>query len=160
MEVLRGPIFVMAIIKRRGKMKEIRTEIDIQASPEKVWQVLTALDKYPEWNPFLHHASGRAEPGGKVDVTFKYGSKDMTLHCGVIKYEPNHEISWRYHVGLPFLYQGEHIFTIETSGNDKVHFIDREVFTGLLVSFMVNEKDNAGFKSMDQALKTRAEGIK
>ena len=29
-------------------MKELRTEIVIDASPEKVWQVLTDLDRYPE----------------------------------------------------------------------------------------------------------------
>jgi hypothetical protein len=141
-------------------MKEIRTEIDIKASPEKVWQVLTTLDRYPEWNPFLHHAIGKAELGGKVEVTFKFGSRDMTLHCVVIELEPNHEITWRYHVVAPFLYRGDHIFTIEPASDGKVHFVDREVFTGLLVPFLVDEKDVAGFESMDQALKTRAETIK
>jgi uncharacterized protein YndB with AHSA1/START domain len=34
-------------------MKELRTEIEIQATPDKVWQVLTSLDKYPEWNPLV-----------------------------------------------------------------------------------------------------------
>jgi hypothetical protein len=138
-------------------MKEIRTEIDIQATPAKVWLILTALDKYPEWNPFLHHAIGKAEMGGKVDVVFKYGSKDMTLHCVVTRFEPGRELSWRYHIGLPFLYHGEHIFTIEKKGNDKVHFVDREVFTGLLVPFLVNEKDRSGFEAMDKALKIEAE---
>jgi uncharacterized protein YndB with AHSA1/START domain len=42
-------------------MKEIRSEIEIQASPEKVWKILTDLDKYQEWNPFLHHAGGKTE---------------------------------------------------------------------------------------------------
>ena len=138
-------------------MKEIRSEIDIKASAEKVWQVLTALDRYPEWNPFLHHAIGKAELGAKVDVIFKYGSKDMTLHCTVIIVEPNHELRWRYHVGLPFLYQGEHCFVLEPTGKGQVHFIDKEIFTGLLIPFMVNENDKAGFEAMDQALKVRAE---
>ena len=53
-------------------MKELRTEIEIQATPDKVWQVLTSLDKYPEWNPFIHHAIGKAKVGEKVDITFRY----------------------------------------------------------------------------------------
>jgi hypothetical protein len=138
-------------------MKEIRAEIDIQASPEKVWQVLTALDKYPEWNPFLHHAIGKAELGAKVDVTFKSGSKDMTLHCIVTKVEPNHELRWRYHVGFPFLFQGEHCFVMEPAGDNLTHFIDKEIFTGLLIPFMVNENDRGGFEAEDKALKARAE---
>jgi hypothetical protein len=138
-------------------MKEIRAEIDIQASAEKVWQILTDLDKYPEWNPFLHHAIGKAELGAKVEVIFKFGSKDMTLHCKVVKVEPNHELRWRYHVGAAFLYQGEHCFTIEPAGDTQVHFIDREIFTGLLIPFMVKEDDRGGFEAMDQALKARVE---
>jgi hypothetical protein len=138
-------------------MKEIRAEIDILATPERVWQVLTALDKYPEWNPFLHHAVGKVELGAKVEVIFKYGSKDMTLHCMVVKVEPNHELRWRYHVGASFLYQGEHCFTIEPAGDNRVHFIDREVFTGILIPFMVKENDTTGFEAEDKALKARAE---
>jgi hypothetical protein len=98
-------------------MKEIRAEIDIQASAGKVWRVLTDLDKYHEWNPFLHHVSGKAELGAKVDVTFKSGSKDMTLHCVVTRVEPNRELRWIYHLGLPFLFQGEHCFVLEPAGD-------------------------------------------
>jgi hypothetical protein len=138
-------------------MKEIRSDIEIHASADKIWQVLTALDKYTEWNPFLHHASGSVELGEKVDVTFKYGSKDMTLHCTVTKNDPNHELRWKYHVGLPFLYQGEHCFVIEPAGDNLVRFIDKEIFTGLLIPFMVNENDRGDFEAMDKALKARAE---
>jgi hypothetical protein len=141
-------------------MKELRTEIEIQTSPDKVWQILTALEKYPEWNPFIHHAPGKAEVGGKVDITFKSGTKEMTLHCTVIKVEPNRELRWRYYVGLPFLFQGEHSFIIEPAGEKRVRFIDREIFTGLLVPLQAKDIDTNsrhGFARMDQALKERAE---
>jgi uncharacterized protein YndB with AHSA1/START domain len=32
-------------------MKEIHTEIEINASAEKVWRVLTDFAAYSEWNP-------------------------------------------------------------------------------------------------------------
>jgi len=31
-------------------MKQLRTEIKIKASPEKIWAVLTDFAKYPDWN--------------------------------------------------------------------------------------------------------------
>jgi uncharacterized protein YndB with AHSA1/START domain len=34
-------------------MKEIYTEIEINASAEEVWHVLTDFGAYPEWNLFL-----------------------------------------------------------------------------------------------------------
>jgi hypothetical protein len=141
-------------------MKELRTEIEIQASPEKVWQILTDLDKYPDWNPFIHHATGKAKVSEKVDITFRSGSKDMTLHCTVIKAEPNRELCWKYHVILPGLWSGEHSFTIEPIGAGQVRFIDKEIFTGLLIPLQAKDIDTNSrhdFEEMDKALKARAE---
>ena len=141
-------------------MKELRTEIEIQAAPDTVWQILTSLDKYPEWNPFIHHAIGLAQVGEKVDILFKSGSKEMTLHCKVVKAEPNKELRWKYHVALPILFSGEHSFIIEQVESNKVRFIDREIFNGILVSSQAKDIDTnskQGFEAMDQALKARAE---
>ena len=141
-------------------MKELRTEIEIQASPDKVWQVLTNLDKYPDWNPLIHRATGTAKVGEKVDIAVSSGSKEMTLHCTVVKVEPNKELRWKYHVILPGLFRGEHSFTIEPTGKNKVRFVDREVFNGLLVFSQAKDIDTnsrQGFEAMDKALKIKAE---
>jgi hypothetical protein len=141
-------------------MKELRTEIEIQATPDKVWQVLTNLDKYTEWNPFIHHAIGTAKVGEKVDITFRSGSKDMTLHCTVVRVEPNRELCWKYHVILPSLWSGEHSFTIEPMGANQVRFIDVEIFNGLLIPLQAKDIDTNSrrdFEAMDKALKARAE---
>ena len=143
-------------------MKELRTEIEIHASPEKVWQILTDLDKYPEWNPFIHHAIGKAKTGEKVNITFRSGSKDMTLHCKVLNVEPNKELCWQYHVLLPGLFSGEHHFIIESMGINDVRFIDCEIFSGLLVPLQAKDIDTnsrRGFEEMDKALKARAERL-
>ena len=141
-------------------MKVLCTEIEIRATPDKVWQVLTNLDKYPEWNPFIHRATGKATVGEKVDITFTSGSKEMTLHCTVIKVEPNKELCWKYHVALPVLFSGEHSFIIEQVESSKIRFIDREKFSGLLVQTQAKDIDTnskQGFEAMDKALKARAE---
>ncbi len=141
-------------------MKELHTEIEIQASPEKVWQVLTDLANYPEWNPFIHHAIGKAEVDETVDIDFQPDSKGLKLHCTVVKAEPHRELCWKYHVILPGLFRGEHSFTIEPLGADRVRFIDREIFNGLLVPLQAKDIDTnsrRGFEEMDKALKARAE---
>jgi hypothetical protein len=141
-------------------MKELVTEIEIQAAPEKVWQILTGLDQWLVWNPFIHPAIGKAQVGEKVDITVRSGSREMTLHCTVVKAEPNRELCWKYHVILPGLFRGEHSFTIEPMGANKVRFIDREIFNGLLVPLQAKDIDansRHGFEEMDKALKSRAE---
>jgi hypothetical protein len=141
-------------------MKELRTEIKINAPAEKVWKILTDLDKYPEWNPFIHHAIGKVESGEKVAITFLKGKKDMTLHCKVTRLVPNKELSWEYKVIHPGLWYGEHSFTIEPEGDNRARFIDIEVFTGLLIPFRSRDIDTNSrrdFEAMDKALKERAE---
>ena len=40
--------------------KEIKTEILINATPEKVWSILTSFDNYPNWNPFIKSITVRS----------------------------------------------------------------------------------------------------
>ena len=141
-------------------MKELRTEIVINASPEKVWQVLTDLDRYPEWNPFICHAIGKVKIGEPVDIDFQPDSQGLKLHCTVDRNQPNRELSWKYHVTHPLLFRGEHIFTIEPLGENSVRFTDCEEFNGLLVFTQAKDIDTntkRGFEAMDKALKARAE---
>jgi hypothetical protein len=141
-------------------MKEIRTEIEIQASPEKVWQTISDLEKWTEWNPFIHHVLGKAKVGEAVDITVTSEPKDMILHCTVIRSEPNEELCWKYYVAAPFLFRGEHSFIIEKVEGGKVRFIDREICNGWLVFTQAKNMDTKtkrGFEQMDKALKERAE---
>jgi hypothetical protein len=100
--------------------------------------------------------------GEAVDITFRSASKEMTLHCTVIKAEPNRELCWKYHVILPGLFRGEHSFVIEPMGPNRLRFVDRETFNGLLVPLQakdIDTKSRRGFEEMDKALKARAEQV-
>jgi hypothetical protein len=140
-------------------MKEVRSEIEIQASPEKVWQILTDFDSWSEWNPFLYRASGTAGLGEQVDISFQGpGSKETSLCCTIQTLEQGRQWMWSFHAIAPFLFRGEHSFAIEPVDGDHVRFVQREVFKGLLVPFLVKEADTLlGYRAMDEALKNRAE---
>jgi hypothetical protein len=47
---------------------ELTTSVDIDASPERVWQVLTDLPAYAEWNPFITEADGAVVVGERLTV--------------------------------------------------------------------------------------------
>lgn len=142
-------------------MKEIHTEIEIHATPEKVWQALSDLEHWSDWNPFIYRAIGKAGLGEKVDIAFKNGAKEMVLHCTVTGLEPNRELRWKYRIGHPALWSGEHSMRIAPAGEGGARFIDREVINGLLIPLLVKDKDadksRRDFESMDQALKKQAE---
>jgi hypothetical protein len=142
-------------------MKELRSEIEINASAERVWHVLTDFASFPQWNPFIRHASGEPKAGERLEVTIQpSGARGMTLHPTVLKTELNCELRWLGRLRIPGLFDGEHIFTIERLDADRVRFTQREIFTGLLVPLRGHHLDTdtrRGFKEMNQALKKRAE---
>ena len=84
----------------------------------------------------------------------------MTFRPTVLKAEPNRELRWIGRLLIPGLFDGEHIFNIEPLGTNRVRFVQREIFTGLLVPLFAKGLDTdtqRGFEEMNQALKVRAE---
>jgi hypothetical protein len=142
-------------------MKELRTEIKIQASAEQVWQILTDFASFPQWNPFIRQAKGEAKAETRLEIYIQpSGTKGMTFKPLVLNAEPNRELRWLGHLLMSGLFDGEHIFTIETLEPNHVRFIQHEIFTGLLVPLFASKLDSdtrRGFEEMNHALKARAE---
>ena len=142
-------------------MKELRTEITINGSAARVWDVLTDLDSFHEWNPFLRRASGVVRVGEKLNVYMKPpGGMGMSFKPNVVKAEPNREFRWVGHLGIPGIFDGEHIFEIEPDGDASCSLVQREQFRGILVPMMlamVSKSTLRGFNEMNQALKSRVE---
>jgi hypothetical protein len=142
-------------------MKELRTEIEIQATAERVWQLLTDFASFPQWNPFIRRANGEVRAGARLQVHIQpSGASGMTFQPTVLKAEPNRELRWLGRLVIPGLFDGEHIFTIEPVGEGRVRFTQREIYTGLLVPLLARGLDTntrRGFEEMNQALKARAE---
>jgi hypothetical protein len=141
-------------------MKENRNEIELQATPKQVWQVLTDLDKYSEWNPLLYLGTGNIELGETVEVSAKTATKNMKFTCKVTEVEPYSKFAWSFHVIHPLIFRGKHIFQIDSIGEHKVKFIDREQFWGLLLPMQARDLQTNGLSAMidmGEALKKKLE---
>ncbi len=142
-------------------MKSIHTEIEIKASAEKVWSILTDFEHYGDWNPFIQKISGEAIKGGKLKAELHLpNSKPMTFKPTCLAAEENVEFRWLGHLLIPGIFDGEHIFKIKSIGENHVKFVQSENFKGILVGMMwksINEKTVQGFEIMNRALKERAE---
>jgi hypothetical protein len=142
-------------------MKELHSQIEINASAERVWHLLTDFASYPQWNPFIRRISGEPTTGERLQVRLEPPeSRGITLRPKVLTAEPNHQLRWLGHLFVPGLFDGEHSFVIQPLGEDRVRFVQREAFRGLLVPLLARSLDNStlgGFEEMNQALKERAE---
>jgi len=109
-------------------MKQIRSEIEIDAPAERVWTMLTDFQAFSEWNPFVRRASGEVETGARLDVYIKPpGGMGMSFHPTVLKAETDKELRWLGHFILPGLFDGEHFFRIEPSEDSRVQFVQGEL---------------------------------
>lgn len=141
-------------------MKLIETQIQIKASPERVWAILTDLDKYPEWNPFIKSAKGEVAAGEKLEVRISPpNKKGMVFRPTVLSAKTNSEFSWLGHLLFPGIFDGEHIFIVNGNENGTL-LVQKEIFRGLFVPMVwssMEKNTREGFELMNRALKERAE---
>ena len=141
-------------------MKEIRTEIEINASKEKVWKILMDFEKHVEWNPFIKTISGDAVLGGSLVVHLQPpGESAMTFKPEVVDFRQNELFAWQGKLFMKGLFDGTHIFELESTP-EGCKLTQREEFSGLLVRLIlskVGESTVKGFTEMNLALKARAE---
>jgi hypothetical protein len=139
----------------------LHTEIDIEASPARVWEVLTDFAAYPDWNPFIRRIAGQATVGSRIEAhLLPPGGREMTFRPTMLAAEPESELRWIGYVGTPGIFDGEHRFRIEPIAPNRVRFIQEERFSGLLAPLILRFIERStleGFAAMNRALKARAE---
>jgi hypothetical protein len=143
-----------------GFSRQLSSEIQINSSPERVWTIITDFADFPLWNPFIRRANGIIRTGARLEILVQpSGTKGMTFRPKVLLADPNHELRWLGRLYLPWLFDGEHAFIINTLKDNSVRFIQCEKFTGLLVPFArgLLRDTQRGFEEMNRALKLRAE---
>ena len=115
-------------------MKEIHTEIIIDATAKRVWEVLTNYEDHQRWNPFIKNWTGDKLKGGKLEVLIEPpGGKAMTFKPTILTFDEERELRWLGKLGISGIFNGEHFFQIETISDNQVRFIQGEKFTGILI---------------------------
>jgi hypothetical protein len=137
----------------------LAASIQIDASPQQVWQVLTDRAAYPRWNPFITSSTGPLRLGATLTNRMHDASGDTTFTPVVQVVEPGRELRWLGSVGPGFIFDGQHTFTITPLGPDRVLFTQREDFTGVAVPFYeghLHADTLPQFRAMNAALARQA----
>jgi len=125
--------------------------------------ILLNFVEYREPNPFIRSIEGAPRVGERLTATIQPpGGAAAKFRPIVLVATPNREFRWRGRLLLPGLFTGEHHFQLVPLAQDQTRFIQGEKFSGLLVPLaksMLEGKTKAGFIVMNQALKSRAEGL-
>ena len=140
--------------------KRLSADVGIDATPQRVWEVLTDLAAYPVWNPFIVRAEGIVALGRRLTVTMQpVDGRTVTLRPRLVEVDVARRLRWRGRLGVPGLMDAEHSFTLEPRGSG-TRLVHQEDFRGVLVPFLAASLDRhtlPAFVAMNEALKSRAE---
>lgn len=140
-------------------MKNIETEIVIDAPIEVVWRVLMNFEGYRDWNPFLN-IEGDPILGNKLDVIISMDNKKNFFKPKVVAYEEGRRFEWTGKLILKGLFAGNHYFKLDPITEFQTKFVHGENFTGLLqgtIMKKIHDKTIKGFESMNESMKAYCE---
>jgi hypothetical protein len=141
--------------------KQLHAEVEIEATPDRIWSVLTDFAAYHDWNPFIVQATGQPVPGTRLELQMRLsGRRPTTIRPEVLEADPARRLRWLGRLLLPGLFDGEHTFTIQPAGPGRTRLTQHEEFRGLLAPLvlrMIAKPTLASFHQMNQALKDRVE---
>ncbi|MEU5599162.1 SRPBCC domain-containing protein [Streptomyces sp. NPDC020298] len=131
--------------------------IDIDATPEEVWKVLTDFSTYGEWSTFSS-AEGTAEVGSRLTMHMP----GMTFRPTVTVAAPSQELRWAGTLGTKRLFHGQHSFTLSPNRDGTTRLTNHEEFSGALTTLtrrFLRTPKRDGYAEFNQGLKQRVEGL-
>ena len=138
--------------------KILTTHLTVDSPVEAVWQTLSNLTSYHEWNPFITSAAGVLALGERLDLTIQPpGGRPMKFKPWVTAVETHQYLEWLGHLGVPGVFDGRHSFTLTPLPGGRTLLQQSETFTGALTPFTGSmlKRTREGFSAMNQAIATQ-----
>jgi hypothetical protein len=141
--------------------REIATEIEIDASPARVWALLTDFSSYPEWNTFLRWVEGRIAEGERIRFCFEMprGFR-FKVNATILNVTPDRALRWAGVFLTARLFRAEHYFELTPTPGERTRFSHGEIFTGFLVPLawlILRTSGRRVYEDMNRELKRRVE---
>lgn len=140
--------------------------VEIAAPARVVWDVLTDLARYNEWNPFCIRAVSTLEMGAAVEMTLiNYATAggptvpNLEYICG---FEPERLLSWEFPNLDYWPYPARRDQVIEATGPESCRYYSTDAFlgaNGIHVFRFAGPWIKRAFDDSAKALKARAEAL-
>jgi uncharacterized protein YndB with AHSA1/START domain len=105
-------------------------EIEIAASPQAVWDVLTDLESWPRWNPDVKSMSMQGDLA--EGSTFRWRAGPGTITSTIQQVEPPKLIAW---TGTTFGIKARHVYRLEPRGEGTLVHTE-ESYEGLVARLL------------------------
>lgn len=136
--------------------------IQINAPIDFVWEVLTDVEKYGEWNPFTSQARTDFKIGSPAHLLVRMGPTKFRITETVCAFEKPRLISWSREFGASWLLFAVREQHLEPISDTSCSYHNVDLLSGVLspiVSLFFGSYMRHGFGDVGVALKLRAETL-
>lgn len=136
--------------------------VEIQAPPELVWQVLTDLPRYGEWNPFCLVCESTLQPGDPIRMQVNLTGKPQAVEEVMAVFIPGRRFAYRMKPMPAGALSSLRSHDLEPSGPAQTRYHSHFELRGWLrplVLALYGRTLEAGFAAMTDAVRTRAETL-
>jgi hypothetical protein len=141
---------------------KVEHRIGVKAPASIIWEAITELERWPEWNPLYPKAAGLVRIGQTLDLTLALpGAAPRRIAPVVLDWVPNEQLHWRMNE-LAGLVRRLRYIEIEALGSANCIVSNGEIFKGLLGTTVLRRnvsKLRQGYAAMGVALRDRAESL-
>lgn len=141
---------------------QLRAEIEVAASPDVVWRVLTDTKRLHEWNPFITRLDGSLTEGSSVQIHFVLPEgSDRRLRAQVLTAKPGEELRLVGSLGPRWFLRGEHFAELVPVVDGRTRVVHGQNFEGLLLRLAPNTMTRSAraLTLLNAALKRRVESL-
>lgn len=111
-----------------------RSEIEIAAPIEQVWQLLTDLTEWPTIDPAFRNV--RLTAPLAVDADFSFELHHFPIRAKFAKIAPYHELVW---TGLSLWFKAVDVHQLEMLANGNTRLVIAESFAGVLAPLFISK---------------------
>ncbi|MEU0542682.1 SRPBCC domain-containing protein [Nocardia sp. NPDC005978] len=141
----------------------IDNSVDIDAPAELVWQVLTDVDNYGEWNPFVPECTTTLEPGTPIDMKVRLVGPPRNQREYIFSNTPGKEFSYKMKPAPLGLLSSHRQHILTPLGDGRTRYESHFELQGPLSPVVGGLLGNAlrkGFGGMTAGVKLRAESLR
>lgn len=166
-KILLSVLFIMAVgvfylFSQSQNLMEIESEIEISAPANKVWQVITKIENWSDFNPAIGASNGVAKLGSVHSVIMRGenpGEVGPAYTPKIISFEDGKSYRWRAVMGAGIIFTNDKVFELQASETGTL-LKHKEVFNGMMLPLMKDFMQKGVppiLDEMNKAFKTEAE---
>ena len=140
-------------------------EVDIAAPASVVWEVLTDLKRYREWNPFTVQIDSTLRLNEPVDLHIPIPGQDgqeMTVREYLVAFEPERLLSWEQRPTAESKDAARRDQYIEKLDEERSRYFTTDIFLGVNADQIMDQFGpwvKASFDAVAQGVKKQAETL-